>query len=311
MNFCPKCGTIINPKDTHCPKCHTQIISDDVEVLDFPVLKKESPEQPKIEKEKSIDKTKKVLKKSSLPKKVKTESKKEKNISKKEIVKIDQDANVTLKPIPLKVKKTNRVSQTKNKEIEEFINHKYSKLNKYYKDEDKLLNISSILKIFIVILLLVITVTIIFSTAIETTKKPQVTVVNEVKKSGDLLGKWQTNNYTMFTFNEDSSFYWYKSAKDLKNNYYGGTYTYKKGDEALVEMGYDEEEFTKTFGQEVNKDNIYSIEMQPTISYENGQNTTDSLSSKTKWWFILIIKQDGTAMAYNKTLDIRYNLIRK
>ena len=121
MNFCPKCGTIINLKDTHCPKCHTQIISDDVEVLDFTVLKKESPEQPKIEKEKSIDKTKKVLKKTSLPKKVKTESKKGKNISKKEIIKIDQDANVTLKPIPLKVKKTNRVSQTKNKEIEEFI----------------------------------------------------------------------------------------------------------------------------------------------------------------------------------------------
>ena len=32
------------------------------------------------------------------------------------------------------------------------------------------------------------------------------------------------------------------------------------------------------------------------------------LPKGTKWWFILIIKSEGGAIAYNKTLDIRYHL---
>lgn len=300
MSTCPKCGTIINSKDVQCPNCQTSLSGRDEETLDFPKLKKSILKSSKAHSKQSLAKTTNLV-----------ETKPLNNYSAATSSIDENETPVNLKPIPLKVKKTNHVPSNKNKEIEDFIKSKYSNLNNYYQEEDKLLNLSSILKVFIVILLLIITVTIIIQTALESTKKPQVTVVNEVIKTGDLLGKWQTNNSATFIFNEDSSFYWYRSADDLKNNYYGGVYTYKKGDEALAEMGYDDEEFTKTFGQNINKDNIYSLEMQPTVSYENGLNTSSSLTDSTKWWYILIIKKDGTAMAYNKTLDIRYNLIKK
>ena len=38
--------------------------------------------------------------------------------------------------------------------------------------------------------------------------------------------------------------------------------------------------------------------------------TEEDLTKNETWWYILMIRNDGTAIAYNKTLDIHYNLIK-
>ena len=70
-----------------------------------------------------------------------------------------------------------------------------------------------------------------------------------------------------------------------------------------------EDEFFKTFGNNTQINNAYSINMKPLYSYHGGIDTTSSnITEKETWWFIMIIKDDGTALAYNKTLDLHYTL---
>ena len=77
-------------------------------------------------------------------------------------------------------------------------------------------------------------------------------------------------------------------------------------------MGYTEKEFTIEFGENINLDNIYSINLKPTTVIMSGIDiSTVELNKNESWWFILIIKDDGNAYAYNKTLDLKYNLIKK
>ena len=74
-------------------------------------------------------------------------------------------------------------------------------------------------------------------------------------------------------------------------------------------MGYDEKEFVKTFGEKISEDNIYSLELTPVTAFIEGRDQSSTyLPEGTKWWYILIIKSEGGAIAYNKTLDIRYHL---
>ena len=102
---------------------------------------------------------------------------------------------------------------------------------------------------------------------------------------------------------------WYDDYTNKKDNYYEGTYTYKQGEEALKEMGYNEKEFIQVFGDKIAKDNIYSLELTPQTAFIEGKDQSETFLPKgTKWWFILIIKSEGGAIAYNKTLDIRYHL---
>ena len=34
------------------------------------------------------------------------------------------------------------------------------------------------------------------------------------------------------------------------------------------------------------------------------------IKENESWWYILIVKDEQTAIAYNKTLDLRYSLIK-
>lgn len=74
-------------------------------------------------------------------------------------------------------------------------------------------------------------------------------------------------------------------------------------------MGYTEEEFYKTFSKDANIEKLYSLTLVPKIVLQNGKDIKNiKLSENESWWYILIIKDDDTAIAYNKTLDLRYNL---
>jgi len=126
------------------------------------------------------------------------------------------------------------------------------------------------------------------------------------------LGSFQTSLDGLFVFQDDYTFYWFDSYKYQDDNYYSGNYTYKYGFDALEEIGYTEEEFNISFGEGYSIDKLYSIYLKPSIFINGGKDLSEKeIKQQEKWWFILAIKNDNTAIAYNKTLDLRYNLKRK
>ena len=57
------------------------------------------------------------------------------------------------------------------------------------------------------------------------------------------------------------------------------------------------------------QDYINQVKKMCEVLYKNNLNVTKTQVSKNEtWWFIIIISDDGTVNAYNKTLDTRYQL---
>lgn len=184
--------------------------------------------------------------------------------------------------------------------------------SKYPRQKNKRNIISSIGNTIAVLIFLIITTLIIISIATKLDFKKEENQPEEIKLTTNIKGTWQSSYNGLFVFNEDNTFYWYNSYDNLKDNYYRGTYNYKTGNEALNEMGYTEEEFKKEFGADVKLDNIYSINLKPNYAFMSGIDITSvELNENETWWYLLIIKEDNTAYGYNKTLDLKYNLIKK
>lgn len=175
------------------------------------------------------------------------------------------------------------------------------------------IKIHSSIKIAIVVLLFLVNTILIIRIVAdkeENIKQPEKNIITQHTTS-EILGNWRSSNNGLFAFEDNKNFFWYEYYDDLKNNYYSGTYNYKKGLDAIEEMGYTEEEFNKTFGEEIKIENVYSMNLLPTYSFKAGNNMTEEdLKKDETWWYILMIKNDGTAIAYNKTLDLRYNLVK-
>ncbi len=219
----------------------------------------------------------------------------------KQINKLKKNLDNTIK-IPLVVKEKDNISVV--------VNNKPSKSN-ILPEEKKKDKLNNAILLGIIVLLLLITSYIIINKIIDSEKKPVIVANNKAKKNSklNLNTKWITADDSMFYFDEEGNFYWYDDYTNKKDNYYDGTYTYKQGKEALKDMGYNEKEFHKTFGEKISEDNIYSLELTPTTAFIEGKDQTETFIPKnTKWWYILIIKSEGGAIAYNKTLDIRYHL---
>jgi len=177
------------------------------------------------------------------------------------------------------------------------------------KEKQSDLRSKSTLKIVIVTCLLIINIILLIN-IINNKNNDNISYSNKIPEiKANVLGSWLTTNNSLFVFNDDYTFYWYESYKEQTNNYYAGTYSYKQGPEALKEMGYTEEEFKKTFGENLDINNAYSLNLLPSLVYKGYQDTTTrDLKDNETWWFILIKKDANTAIAYNKTLDQRYNL---
>lgn len=145
--------------------------------------------------------------------------------------------------------------------------------------------------------------------------KPHQTQIKEqdqIQLTTNIIGSWQSATNGLFVFNEDNTFEWYNSHNNLEDNYYKGNYNYKTGIEAIKEMGFTEEEFKKEYGEAIKLENVYSINLIPTLVQKNKIDvTTVEIDENKSWWYILIIKDDYTANGFNKTLDIKYNLIKK
>ena len=214
----------------------------------------------------------------------------------KELEKIKDNLNTSEIQVPLIVKNNNQVKTKKEKKKKEV------KLS-----DGKL---SNAILLCIIALLLFITSYVIVQRVIDSNTKTVVTSSNDTKiKEYTLLKKWESADEELFVFDDNHKFYIYNNKDNINNDYYSGTYSYKKGNEALLEMGYTESEYSKIFKERIEKNNIYSLELKPDTVYMDGVDKSDkSIPDNTKWWFLLIIKSDGTAIGYNKTLNTRYHL---
>lgn len=170
-------------------------------------------------------------------------------------------------------------------------------------------SITSIISVLVFVLILTtLSLSIVDNLKPNQKEKPQA----EIKLTTNIVGSWQSATNGLFVFNEDNTFEWYNSHNNLEDNYYKGNYNYKTGIEAIKEMGFTEEEFKKEYGEEIKLENVYSINLIPTLVQKNKIDvTTVEIDENDSWWYILIIKEDYTANGYNKNLDIKYNLIKK
>ncbi len=214
----------------------------------------------------------------------------------KELEKIKENLNTSEIQVPLVVKHNNQTKKRKDKKKKEV------KLS-----DGKL---SNAILLCVIALLLFITSYVIVQRVIDSNTKTVVSNnSNDNIKEYTLLKKWESADDELFIFDEEHKFYIYNNKDNIKDDYYSGTYSYKKGKEALEEMGYTEEDYTKIFKERVEENNIYSLELKPDTVFMDGIDKTDkSLPNNIKWWFLLIIKSDGTAIGYNKTLNTRYHL---
>ena len=213
-----------------------------------------------------------------------------------------KDNKKVIDRIPLKVKKP--------------VSHKKQKIELPVLKEDKTsLQVLSTVKVICVLVLLAVSMNLIINIVLEIDKNKAVEVVEDNKSKEDdsnILGSWTTENNSLFVFDKDSNFYWYDYYEEKNNNYYNGTFTYKTGLDALEEMGYTEEDLALSFDEDVKIENVYSIIIKPTTVIKGRKDVTNKeLTENETWWFLIIKKDDGTALGYNKTLDIRYNLKAK
>lgn len=172
--------------------------------------------------------------------------------------------------------------------------------------ETKESNKGLIIKIILIVILLVANGYLVFyilnrPELKDNTKK--IDVVNEKPTPKEIIGNTWVDGNKKITFSE-KEFTYYDNITD----YYGGTYTLKKGDQALEEMGYTEEDLNREFGEGINKENVLSILMKPQKRMINNVDKSKVIKNNTEWWFLLIVKDDDTALGYNKTLDERYEL---
>lgn len=210
---------------------------------------------------------------------------------------------VKVKQIPLKVK---RVKSFKNED------RRSSSLVR-----EKKFSFMSSLKIVFVSLLLLLNVLLIINIVIQvdgaapsTLEKNYEDSIKKIDTEISLNGSWITQNSGKFLFQDDNKFYWYDNYQVLDDNYYGGSFTYKQGEEALSDMGITYYELCSELEvEDIKIDNIYSIELVPILAIRNRQDATISnLKKDEKWWMLFIITEDRYAVAYNKTLDLRYSL---
>ncbi len=162
-----------------------------------------------------------------------------------------------------------------------------------------------IFKIILVVILLIVNIFLV----IDLLNKKQIddntgeiNIINEKPEAKDIKNKTWVYNHKKYVFNEDKTFIYY----DTEKNYYSGTYESLNGKKALEEMGYTDEDIKNQFGDNINSDNVYSIQLTPTKRVINNVDKSKVIKKNTKWWLLLIVKDDNNAIGYNKTLDERY-----
>lgn len=192
------------------------------------------------------------------------------------------------------------------KELEIIETPLYVKKDNIIEEKNNLTKFNIVLTV-LSILTLITTIIILATNILIELDKEEIIIKEELFRNNGLYSDFISTENELLSINEDNTFALYNNYKILDNNYYKGTYEYKTGEAAIYEMGYSIEEFNKEFtNTDIN--NVYSLKLKPLKSYFHNQN--NDIKENEIWWLILIINEDNI-YAYNETLDIRYNFIRK
>ena len=227
-------------------------------------------------------------------------------------VKMDLPENKKINLKQLSSEEDYEVLETYTMQIQKIKEDNDPKPKKKNKKKTAVQILKSITSIISVIVFIIVISTLTINIINNINYKKEETPKEVIKLSSNITGTWQSSTNGLFVFNKDNTFYWYNNHEDLTDNYYKGTYNYKTSNEALTEMGFTEEEFKKEYGSEIKLENIYSINIKPTQVLKNHIDVTSvELDETTTWWYLLIIKEDNSANGFNKTLDLKYNLIKK
>ena len=175
-------------------------------------------------------------------------------------------------------------------------------------DITKDIQVTSTLELVIMIILLIASTTLITIVVLSSTRHNQETIKQEENKI-EIIGDWYTESGELISITNNNEISIYDSYEEKDNNFYSGTYTSKNGEDALLEMNNTVDDL-QTNTDNIDIKNIYSLKVKPTLHYENGKDVTSKLSEDESWWFIIILKNDKEAFAINKTLDIKYKLIK-
>lgn len=132
----------------------------------------------------------------------------------------------------------------------------------------------------------------------------------------DIVGGWESTaeGGSYYVFNQDKTFYWYKSANDLKDNYYNGPMEVLRGADAISELGLSYEGVISNIVNsegEVTMDDIYALILKPNYLISGGIDKSSTLSSSSEMKLLFVYIDDNSAQAHNYTSGDTYYFQKK
>ncbi len=129
-------------------------------------------------------------------------------------------------------------------------------------------------------------------------------------------GGWESiaKRGSYFVFEEDGTSYWYRSSKDLKDNYFKCDTKVLNGSEAIEDLGLTYEGVLKMISNSKGKvgiDNIYSITMTPNYLISDKVDKTAELTAENTIKLLFIYVDENQAQAHNYGTGDTYFLQRR
>ena len=124
----------------------------------------------------------------------------------------------------------------------------------------------------------------------------------------ELKGGWRklsSSSEDYWVFNGEE-FYWYKSYKDLKDNYWYGKAKIATGKEGLKLIGVDESKLDKiTADSSVSANDVYGVVLTPSKIISGGKDKSDTNISGDPWNFALVIVDHGSEGLELQMLNVK------
>lgn len=135
-------------------------------------------------------------------------------------------------------------------------------------------------------------------------------------KFSEIRGGWNSTSQgeSYFYFEDDDTFYWYKSANDLKDNYYKGKMTIYQGQEALDDLGITQDRvdiLVRNSNGKVTEENVYSLHLHPTYLISGGVDKSNTLKDDYDMNLLFIYIDENNAQALNFTNGDSFYLVKK
>ncbi len=127
-----------------------------------------------------------------------------------------------------------------------------------------------------------------------------------------IIGGWESDRKdgSYYVFKEDGTFFWYKSSKNLDDNYYTGKYTVLYGNDAVKDLEINPagiKKMTEETNGKVNLFSVYSIKMSPNKLLSAGVDKTKTLKEGYFIKLMFIYIDEKKAQGYNYNYEDKYN----